>query len=166
VAKGTKKSGPPPKPAKTAKVRGGPRAKPRPLDPVRPVAAAPAPRFDATVLDRLAETVASRKGGDPARSHSARLLARGTPKIAQKLGEEAVETVIEATRGNRAATIAESADLLYHLIVLWVDAGIPAHEVWAELERREGISGLAEKAARPRPVPLRTRPMFRTRKLW
>jgi phosphoribosyl-ATP pyrophosphohydrolase len=103
---------------------------------------------DATVLDALHRTVLSRKGASPATSHSARLLARGTAKVAQKLGEEAVETVIEATRGNRDALVCESADLLYHLIVVWVDAGVSPAEVWEELRRREGRSGIAEKAAR------------------
>jgi phosphoribosyl-ATP pyrophosphohydrolase len=93
---------------------------------------------------------ARRLSGDVEHSHSARLLARGTAKVAQKLGEEAVECVIEATQGNRAATVLESADLLYHLIVVWVDAGIRPEEVWAELARRQGISGIAEKAARPK----------------
>jgi phosphoribosyl-ATP pyrophosphohydrolase len=108
----------------------------------------PAATLDGTVLDALFRTVLSRKGANPATSHSARLLARGTAKVAQKLGEEAVETVIEATRGNRDAVVTESADLLYHLIVVWVDAGVAPAEVWAELRRREGRSGLAEKAAR------------------
>jgi phosphoribosyl-ATP pyrophosphohydrolase len=104
---------------------------------------------DAAVLDRLWKTIESRRGGDPALSHSARLLAQGTPKIAQKFGEEAVECLIEAVRGeNRAALIAESADVLYHLLVLWVDAGVRPEEVWAELARREGTSGIAEKASR------------------
>ena len=106
---------------------------------------------DATVLDALWRTVESRRlAGDVEHSHSARLIARGTAKVAQKLGEEAVECVIEATQGNRAATVLESADLLYHLVVLWVDAGIRPDEVWAELARRQGISGIAEKAARPK----------------
>ncbi|WP_245215697.1 phosphoribosyl-ATP diphosphatase [Pararoseomonas baculiformis] len=101
------------------------------------------------VLDRLWAMVEERRvSGDIQTSHSARLLARGTAKVAQKLGEEAVETVIEAMAGNRTALISESADLLYHLIVTWVDAGIHPEEVWAELVRREGISGIAEKAAR------------------
>jgi len=105
------------------------------------------------VLERLWETVeARRQAGDVAHSHSARLLARGTAKIAQKLGEEAVECLIEATQGHRHATVLESADLLYHLIVLWVDAGIRPAEVWAELARREGVSGIAEKAARPKGI--------------
>ena len=107
----------------------------------------------AAVLDSLWETVEGRRlSGDVAHSHSARLMARGTAKVAQKLGEEAVECVIEATLGHRAETILESADLLYHLVVVWVDAGIRPEEVWAELRRREGISGIAEKAARPRGI--------------
>jgi phosphoribosyl-ATP pyrophosphohydrolase len=106
---------------------------------------------DATVLDRLWETIESRRGADPEVSHSARLLSRGTPTIAQKFGEEAVECVIEAVRGaDRAALIGESADVLYHLMLLWVDAGVRPEEVWAELTRREGTSGIAEKASRPR----------------
>jgi phosphoribosyl-ATP pyrophosphohydrolase len=105
---------------------------------------------DAGILDALWTTVESRRvAGDVTQSHSARLLARGTPKVAQKLGEEAVECVIEATLGHRRGTILESADLLYHLIVLWVDAGIQPAEVWSELARRQGISGIAEKASRP-----------------
>ncbi len=110
----------------------------------------PPPFLDETgeVLDRLFEVVQSRRNADPATSHSARLLARGSAKVAQKFGEEAVETLIEAVSGNPAALIAESADLLYHLLVLWVSTGIEPVDVWAELRRREGVSGLAEKAAR------------------
>ena len=105
---------------------------------------------DAMILDQLWQTVEQRRlAGDVASSHSARLLARGTAKVAQKFGEEAVECVIEATIGNRAATVLESADVLYHLMVIWVDARIRPAEVWAELARRQGISGIAEKAARP-----------------
>jgi phosphoribosyl-ATP pyrophosphohydrolase len=105
---------------------------------------------DATVLDRLWATIESRRGADPALSHSARLLSRGTAKVAQKFGEEAVECVIEAVKGdNRPALIAESADVLYHLLVLWADAEVRPAEVWAELARREGTSGIAEKASRP-----------------
>ncbi|MFN7672738.1 MAG: phosphoribosyl-ATP diphosphatase, partial [bacterium] len=96
---------------------------------------------DATILDQLWQTVEQRRlAGDIASSHSARLIARGTAKVAQKFGEEAVECVIEATIGNRAATVLESADVLYHLMVVWVDAGIRPAEVWAELARRQGIS--------------------------
>jgi phosphoribosyl-ATP pyrophosphohydrolase len=109
------------------------------------------PGRDAAVLDRLWDTIDSRRDADPAASHSARLMSRGTAKIAQKFGEEAVECVIEAVRGeSKSALIAESADVLYHLLVLWVDAGVSPDEVWAELTRREGVSGIAEKASRLR----------------
>lgn len=108
---------------------------------------------DATVLDRLAATVMSRRTADPAVSHSARLLSRGRAKVAQKFGEEAVECLIEAVVGNREALVAESADVLYHLLVLWVDAGVEPAEVWEELRRREGISGIAEKARRKIELP-------------
>ncbi len=106
------------------------------------------PSAGGEILDRLWDTVLSRRDADPAKSHSARLLSRGTAKVAQKFGEEAVECLIEAVAKNPAALVAESADVLYHLIVLWVAAGVTAEEVWAELQRREGISGVAEKAAR------------------
>jgi len=105
-------------------------------------------RLDGTTLDQLFKVIESRKGGDPAQSHTARLFAKGTAKIAQKLGEEAVETVIEAMRDDRPALVAESSDLLYHLLVLWADRGVDPADVWAALKAREGISGLAEKAAR------------------
>lgn len=116
----------------------------------------------AGVLERLWGVIEQRRVmGDAATSHSARLLARGTQKVAQKLGEEAVELVIEAVARNREATISESADLLYHLLVLWVDASVAPDDVWRELCRREGISGIAEKAARPKTI---TR-LAKTRKL-
>ena len=105
------------------------------------------------VLDRLWDVVLARRDADPAVSHSARLLSRGTAKVAQKFCEEAVECLIEAVAGNKEALVAESADVLYHLLVLWVSAGVHPSEVWAELERREGISGIAEKAARRALVP-------------
>ncbi|MBE1724125.1 phosphoribosyl-ATP diphosphatase [Parasaccharibacter sp. TMW2.1882] len=104
------------------------------------------------VLERLYHTVLARKGASPSVSHSARLMARGRSKIAQKFGEEAVECVIEAIKGDRQGLISESADVLYHLIVMWVDAGIDPADVWAELERREGTSGIEEKASRPKPA--------------
>jgi phosphoribosyl-ATP pyrophosphohydrolase len=110
---------------------------------------------DAVVLDRLYAVVESRRDVDPTISHSARLLSRGPAKVAQKFGEEAVECVIEAVSGNRDALIAESADVLYHLLVLWVSAGIAPKDVWAELIRREGVSGIVEKAARAKPVMTR-----------
>ena len=102
------------------------------------------------VLQRLYDTVQSRRGTDPSLSHSARLMARGRNKIAQKFGEEAVECLIEAVNGNRKELVGESADVLYHLIVMWVDAGVSPEDVWTELKRREGTSGIAEKAARPK----------------
>ncbi len=108
----------------------------------------------AEVLDRLHNVIAARQGADPSISHSARLLARGTAKVAQKFGEEAVECLIEAVAGNKKALVAESADVLYHLLVLWVDAGVLPHEVWGELMRREGVSGIAEKAARPQKMAM------------
>ena len=123
------------------------------VDPVRhlpPLALGPA----ADVLDRLWSVVMSRRTADPAVSHSARLLVRGRAKVAQKFGEEAVECLIEAVAGNRDALVAESADVLYHLIVLWVSAGVSPEEVWAELKRREGVSGIAEKAGRAKTLPV------------
>jgi phosphoribosyl-ATP pyrophosphohydrolase len=102
----------------------------------------------AVVLDRLWSVVMSRREADPAISHSARLLSRGPAKVAQKFGEEAVECLIEAVRGDRDAVIAESADVLYHLIVVWVSTGVAPEEVWTELMRREGVSGIAAKILR------------------
>jgi len=93
------------------------------------------------VLDRLYAVIAARKGGDPQQSYTAKLFSRGTPKIAQKLGEEAVELVIEALRADKPRIVSESADLLYHLLVVWADAGVTATDIWAELARREGTSG-------------------------
>src|SRR6266545_2574319 len=99
-------------------------------------------------LDRLWRVIESRRGADPATSYTARLFARGTPKIAQKLGEEAVEAVIEGVRGDRTALVGESADLLYHLLVLWAATGVAPADIAAELIRREGTSGIAEKKGR------------------
>jgi phosphoribosyl-ATP pyrophosphohydrolase len=100
------------------------------------------------VLHRLAETIAARRGADPASSHTARLLAAGPERCAQKFGEEAVETVIAAATGDRAALVSEGADALYHLLVTLAARDVAFAEVLAELERREGVSGVAEKAAR------------------
>jgi phosphoribosyl-ATP pyrophosphohydrolase len=116
---------------------------------------APLVTSDAVVLDRLFAVVESRRDADPTVSHSARLLSRGLAKVAQKFGEEAVECLIEAVAGNRDALVAESADVLYHLLVLWVSSDVAPAEVWAELIRREGISGIAEKAARAKPLVTR-----------
>lgn len=124
----------------------------------RKAAARPVPTITSevrsAVLDRLWRVVLSRRDADPTISHSARLLSRGPAKVAQKFGEEAVECLIEAVSGNHEALVAESADVLYHLLVVWVAAGVEPNEVWAELERREGISGITEKAARPRELPI------------
>ena len=106
----------------------------------------------AALLARLEATIAERAKADPSDSYVAKLHAKGLGKSTQKLGEEAVECVIDATLGHREETILESADLLYHLLVVWVDAGIRPEEVWRELVRREGISGIAEKAARPKGI--------------
>lgn len=100
------------------------------------------------VLDALYQVIESRRGADPESSHTAKLFARGRGKIAQKLGEEAVETVIEGAQGNRDGVISESADLLYHLLVLWAASDVKPAEVWAALEGRKGVSGIAEKASR------------------
>jgi phosphoribosyl-ATP pyrophosphohydrolase len=99
-------------------------------------------------LDRLWEIILSRREADPQSSYTARLFARGRAKIAQKLGEEAVEAVIEGVKENPAALVGESADLLYHLLVLWAASGISPADVASELVRREGTSGIAEKRAR------------------
>ncbi len=100
------------------------------------------------MIDRLHDIVGARRAVDPRLSHSARLLGRGTAKVAQKLGEEVFECLIEAVSGNRKKLIGEGADVLYHLVVLWVDQGVRPSQVWAELERREGVGGLVEKRAR------------------
>jgi phosphoribosyl-ATP pyrophosphohydrolase len=100
------------------------------------------------LLDRLYSVINSRKGADPDSSYTARLFRRGRPQIAKKLGEEAVEAVIEGVRGDRRKLVKESADVLYHLLTLWAASDVKPKAVWAELARREGLSGLAEKAAR------------------
>jgi phosphoribosyl-ATP pyrophosphohydrolase len=99
------------------------------------------------VLQRLAATIASRKGGDPSASYTAKLLADPT-LAAKKLGEEAIETVIAATKGDGEALAAESADLIYHWLVVLAAGGVDLDAVAAKLEAREGVSGLAEKASR------------------
>lgn len=104
----------------------------------------------AEILERLFRLIESRQGGDPAASYTAKLLADGKGRAAKKLGEEATETVIAAMAGTPSELVRESADLLYHLLVLWAAAGVEPNEVWAELARREGTSGHAEKAARPK----------------
>lgn len=102
------------------------------------------------VLARLYATILARKGADADTSYTAQLLAKGAPHIARKMGEEAIETLAEGVRGDAEALTRESADLLYHLFVLWAAMGITPDDVYAELARREGTSGVAEKASRPK----------------
>jgi phosphoribosyl-ATP pyrophosphohydrolase len=97
------------------------------------------------VLDRLFAVIEDRRGADPDTSYTAKLFARGRGKIAQKLGEEAVETVVAALHEGHDEVIGESADLVYHLLVLWADLGVDPAEVWGELARREGTSGITLK---------------------
>jgi phosphoribosyl-ATP pyrophosphohydrolase len=100
-------------------------------------------------LDRLFVTIAARKAaGDAENSYTAKLLAAGVEKCAKKMGEEAVETALAAVSGSKDQLAAESADLLYHLAVLWAAAGLSPEEVYAKLAAREGVSGLTEKASR------------------
>ena len=112
--------------------------------------AAPPPlnRRVTDTLASLAATIVARRGGDPASSYVARLIAGGAPLVARKLGEEAVETVVAALSGDTAEVTGEAADLLFHLLVLLEVRGVPFADVLAELDRREGVSGIAEKAAR------------------
>jgi phosphoribosyl-ATP pyrophosphohydrolase len=122
----------------------------------RPGLPPPASRYDAEpmaeelgpTLDRLWQVIHSRRSADPQSSYTARLFARGRAKIAQKLGEEAIEAVIEGVGDNSSALVGESADLLYHLLVLWAAAGVSPADVAAELTRREGTSGVEEKRGR------------------
>ncbi|MBP1805624.1 phosphoribosyl-ATP diphosphatase [Rubellimicrobium aerolatum] len=99
-------------------------------------------------IGRLAATIESRKGADPESSWTARLLSKGPEKAAQKFGEEAIEAIVEAVKGDREKLIAEAADALYHLLVMCAARDVTLADVEAELERREGRSGLEEKAAR------------------
>ena len=99
-------------------------------------------------LESLAATIAARKGADPETSWTAKLLAKGPEKCAEKFGEEAVEAIIEAVKGDRARLTAEAADVLYHLLVMLAARDVSLQDVLAELERREGTSGIAEKAGR------------------
>jgi phosphoribosyl-ATP pyrophosphohydrolase len=99
-------------------------------------------------LTTLEATIAARRSADPGRSYVAKLNAKGLNKIAQKLGEEATETVIAALAGDHQELVGEAADLLFHLLVLLNAKGVPLAEVLAELDRREGVSGIAEKASR------------------
>lgn len=99
-------------------------------------------------LNRLEKVIAERRGASADTSYVASLFAKGREKIAQKLGEEATETVIASLSGDPAKLTAEAADLLFHLLVLLAEGGVPVDDVLAELDRRDGLSGLAEKASR------------------
>lgn len=101
-------------------------------------------------LDRLFATITARKAADPGRSYTASLLAAGVEKCARKLGEEATEVVIAAIKQDKTELTNESADVLYHLAVLWSASGITPEDVYAVLKSREGVSGLEEKASRPK----------------
>lgn len=103
------------------------------------------------VLDQLESVIAGRQGADPSSSYVAKLFSRGRHKIAQKLGEEATETVIAAVADDREELTKEAADLVFHLMVLLADAGLSLEDVKKELARREGVSGLDEKANRGAP---------------
>ena len=99
-------------------------------------------------IDRLFATIAARKGADPKTSYTAKLLAEGVQKCAKKFGEESVEAALAAVSQDKSALTAESADVLYHLLVLWAASGITPDDVYAALKAREGQSGLDEKASR------------------
>jgi len=101
-----------------------------------------------SALERLAATVEARRGADPDTSWTAKLLAKGPEKCAEKFGEEAVEAIIEAVKGDKARLTSEAADVLYHLLVMLASRGVTLAEVEAELARREGTSGIEEKASR------------------
>lgn len=101
-----------------------------------------------SALDRLAATIAARKGAEPESSWTAKLLAKGPEKCAEKFGEEAIEAIIEAVKGDRAKLTSEAADVIYHLLVMLAARDVTLEDVQAELTRREGTSGIAEKAGR------------------
>jgi phosphoribosyl-ATP pyrophosphohydrolase len=111
-------------------------------------AAAAAVAPDQHILDELFATVKRRRRASPEQSYTARLFSRGRPQIAKKLGEEAVEVVVAALAQDKKVLISESGDLFFHLLVLWAEAGVKPDQVWKELERRFGISGIAEKQSR------------------
>ncbi len=102
-----------------------------------------------SILEDLANTIATRKSADPDSSWTAALLAKGPAKCAEKFGEEAIEAIIEAVKGDRAALTREAADVLYHLLVMLAARDVALADVLAELARRQGTGGIAEKAGRP-----------------
>ena len=105
---------------------------------------------DAAILARLYAVIVSRKGADATDSHVARLFAKGRNKIAQKVGEEGVEAALAGVAGSDRELVGEAADLIFHLFILLAERGIEPAAVWAELEAREGKSGIEEKAGRPK----------------
>jgi phosphoribosyl-ATP pyrophosphohydrolase len=119
-------------------------------------------------IARLHKAVLSARSADPAISRTARLLHAGRAKVAKKLGEEAVEVVIDAVHGNRENVVRESADLLYNLVVMWVAFGVDPNDVWKEMDRREQMFGIAEKMLKPAaaaPKPARTAPVLAIRRV-
>ncbi len=105
-------------------------------------------KSEAEVLERLFAVIEERKGADPESSYTAKLFGKGLKKITQKLGEESAETIIAGLVEDDDALAGESADLLYHLLVLWAARGVKPDQVWVKLAEREGVSGLDEKKAR------------------
>ena len=105
-------------------------------------------KIDSQVIERVYDVIQDRRHGDPGESYVAKQFSKGRAKIAEKIGEEAVETVIAAIQNDRREIIAESTDLLFHLLMLWADADVKPADVFAELARREGMSGLTEKKQR------------------
>lgn len=108
-----------------------------------------------TAIDRLYRQVLQARGADPAVSRTARLWRDGNPKLAKKVAEEAIEVALEAVGGDREALVRESADLVYNLVMLWAGSGVEPREIWAEMERRERLLGIAEKL--PKTYPGRAR---------
>ena len=106
-----------------------------------------------TAIERLAATIESRRSADPASSWTAKLLAKGPEKCAEKFGEESIEAIIEAVKGDRARLTSEAADVVFHLLVMLASRDVTLADVQDELERREGTSGLSEKAARGPATP-------------
>lgn len=106
--------------------------------------------MDQHILERLFAVIASRKGADAATSYTAKLFAKGRGKVCEKVGEEATETIVAALSQTPDDVAGESADLLYHLLVLWAETGVTPDDVWAKLAAREGTSGIDEKNARPK----------------
>ena len=106
--------------------------------------------IDSGVLEKLFDTIKSRHGDSPDTSYTAKLFSKGRGEIARKVGEEATETIVASLEETEEKVVSESADLLYHLLVLWADTGIEPRHVWEELARREGTSGIDEKKSRPK----------------